>query len=413
MIKILPGLAVALMFPLFYLFLQIAIEMEAPSSTASYTSRALAVAIMGLLFFYSFQNGRLKAKWSMLHLSLLVFMVLYGFRIFTLNDETSWKLDVEHYPFFKVSMLFIFGSIAPFVMAMFSAKLFVLRSTSTTFMSLTFLSVVVVAILNLDQFGVFRTMGYNAGTIASLSMGYLAALAVGFCLLDFLRLKRFPVAIIVFVLVCAVYLLSVSASRGPLLALVISAIYLILTMRKTFANLASSIIGAVGVAAGSWWFFNFSGSGIIDRIDQTDGEEVRLDLYTEAIATIESNILFGKDIVLSNGYWPHNFVLEALMAVGVFGLLFIVPWMFALVKIIVDSKDDDRQWLYLWFLQTTVMNMFTEAIWAGSSLFICLCLVLGGGELTKTRSRSRSKRRRRKRRSSDRVQESFGEIHTK
>jgi hypothetical protein len=363
------------MFPLFYLFLQIAIEMEVPSSNASYTSRALAMVILALLFFYSFRNGRLKAKWSIFHLSLLLFMVLYGFRIFLLNDEATWKLDSEHYPFFKVSMLFIFGSIAPFVLAMFSAKLFVQKSTSNTFIFLTFVSVIVVAVMNIDQFGVFRTSGFQAGSIASLSMGYLAALAVGYCLLDFLRLKRFPWILLCVVLACAIFLLSVSASRGPMLATLVSSLYILATMRKTALNLTLSAVGLIVIVAGSLWFFNYSGSGI---------------------AIIENNFLFGRDIALSNGFWPHNYVIEAFMAVGMFGFLLLIPWIFAILKVFVEYKSDDSQWLYLWFIQTSVMNMFTEAIWSGSSLFVCLCLILGSG----SGKQSRKKRRRRRRRKS-------------
>jgi hypothetical protein len=379
------------MFPLFYLFLQIAIEMEVPSSNASYTSRALAMVILALLFFYSFRNGRLKAKWSIFHLSLLLFMVLYGFRIFLLNDEATWKLDSEHYPFFKVSMLFIFGSIAPFVLAMFSAKLFVQKSTSNTFIFLTFVSVIVVAVMNIDQFGVFRTSGFQAGSIASLSMGYLAALAVGYCLLDFLRLKRFPWILLCVVLACAIFLLSVSASRGPMLATLVSSLYILATMRKTALNLTLSAVGLIVIVAGSLWFFNYSGSGILYRIDGTGGEEARLDIYAESLAIIENNFLFGRDIALSNGFWPHNYVIEAFMAVGMFGFLLLIPWIFAIL-----NKSDDSQWLYLWFIQTSVMNMFTEAIWSGSSLFVCLCLILGSG----SGKQSRKKRRRRRRRKS-------------
>jgi O-antigen ligase len=399
MLKILPGLAIALSFPLFYLLLQIVIKMELPSTTASYTCRVLTVAIMGLLFFYSFNKGKLKATWSILHLSLLIFMLLYAFRIFTLNDEATWRLDPELYPFSKVSMLFIFGSIAPFVMALFSAKLFVQRSTCNTYMLLTFISVVIVAVLNIDQFGVFRTKGFEAGSISSLSMGYLAALAIAYCILDMFRLKRFPLFLLVPVLLGAVFLLSVSSSRGPLLAMGVSVMYILLTMKKTAFNVFSSVLALTVLVLGSVWFFNYSGSGIMYRLEGTSSEESRLDLYNEALAIIEANFLFGKDIALSNGYWPHNFVIEAFMAVGLFGFLLVIPWLFAILKTIVDYQNEDSQWLYVWFIQTSVMNMFTEAIWAGSSLFICLCLVIGSG--TQKRKDKKRKRRRRRRRPLD------------
>jgi hypothetical protein len=167
-------------------------------------------------------------------------------------------------------------------------------------------------------------------------------------------------------------------------------------MRKTALNLTLSAVGLIVIVAGSLWFFNYSGSGILYRIDGTGGEEARLDIYAESLAIIENNFLFGKDIALSNGFWPHNYVIEAFMAVGMFGFLLLIPWIFAILKVFVEYKSDDSQWLYLWFIQTSVMNMFTEAIWSGSSLFVCLCLILGSG----SGKQSRKKRRRRRRRKS-------------
>lgn len=403
MIRILPGLAVALLFPIYYLCLQLAIEFELPSSNATHSTRALAVVLMSILFFYSYRNGQLQAKWTFLHLSILVFMTLYAFRIFSLNDEATWNLDSELYPFEKVSLLFIFGSIVPFIIVMFSAKLFMERSTSNVFMGLTFLSVAVVAFYNIDQFGVYRTRGVVSGTLASLPMGYLAALGIAYCVLDFLKLRRFPVILLVAVLCCAVYLLSVSASRGPILALVVTSSYVLLTMKKSVFNMLTSSVFFLVLFAGSVWFFNFSGSGILTRIDSTDKGESRLEIFSEALGIWESSPIFGKDIAVSYGFWPHNLPLESLMAVGIFGFLLIVPWICALFKVVIDSKAEDRQWLHIWFLQTTVMNMVTGSIWAASSLFVCLSLVLGGGKVLSKTSSSRRNRRKKRRRKTRRV----------
>lgn len=397
MIRILPGLAVALLFPIYYMCLQLVIEFELPSSNATHTTRALAVVLMSIMILYSYKNGRLQAKWSYLHLSILIFMVLYAYRIFSLSDQTSWNLDSELYSFEKVSILFIFGSIAPFLITMFSAKLFLEKSTSNVFIGLTFVSVVVVAYFNVDQFGVFRTQGVSSGTLASLPMGYLAALGIGYCVLDILRLRRFPLVLLVPVLCCAVYLLSVSASRGPILATIVTGLYVLIIMKKTGFNILASSIIFVGLGVGSVWFFNYSGSGILTRIEATDTQESRVDLYSESLAIWESSPIFGKDIATPSGFWPHNLPLESLMAVGIFGLLFIIPWIVALFKVIVDSKADNRLWLHVWFLQTTSMSMVTGSIWAASGLFVCLSLVLGGGKVVgHTRESKKNHRRFRK-----------------
>jgi hypothetical protein len=87
------------------------------------------------------------------------------------------------------------------------------------------------------------------------------------------------------------------------------------------------------------------------------------------------------------------------MAVGVFGFLLIIPWIGAIFKVFFDSKAENRQWLHIWFLQTTVMNMVTGSIWAASSLFVCLSLVLGGGRVVDHVKGAKKKRRKSRRRS--------------
>ena len=226
MIKILPGLAVAITHPLYYLFLQIAIEADQPSSTATYAARAAALLLLGMLTFFSFHSGRLKAKWSYLHLSLIIFMSLYLLRIYVLHSDGIWNLDAFYHPYSKVFPLFLLGVILPCILCLFSSSLFTLQSTSNTFIFFTFLSIVGLTLMNLDQFGTFRTKGVEAGSIAALSLGYMAALGIGYCLLDFLRLKKYPFLLIVVFLACGVFLLAIGASRGPIVAIAVSAVYI-------------------------------------------------------------------------------------------------------------------------------------------------------------------------------------------
>lgn len=411
MIKILPGLAVAITHPLYYLFLQIAIEADQPSSTATYAARAAALLLLGMLTFFSFHSGRLKAKWSYLHLSLIIFMSLYLLRIYVLHSDGIWNLDAFYHPYSKVFPLFLLGVILPCILCLFSSSLFTLQSTSNTFIFFTFLSIVGLTLMNLDQFGTFRTEGVEAGSISPLSLGYMAALGIGYCLLDFLRLKKYPFLLIVVFLACGVFLLTIGASRGPIVAIAVSAVYIFLTMEKTFKNLISGVLLVSITIGASVSFVEYSGSGLLDRIDRsaeafsegdTQGRGLaRLSIYEETIQIIKENSVLGSDIALPSGHWPHNYVLEATMAVGIFAIFLVIPWLAALGKIFIDTKADEKQWLYLWFLQTTVMNMFTEAIWSGTGLFICLFLVLGSGSGSKNparENRMRGKRKRRRRR---------------
>lgn len=400
MSKFIPGFAIALLFPIYYLMLQVSIEFELNPQAITYGSRGVALSLISLLFFYSLKDGKLKSKWNILHFSLLLFMALYAFRLFSLNDPLLWKLDNEMFSFNKVAMLFIFGSVVPFTMAMLSANIFGTASTSNIFIGITFFCVTAVALMNLDHFGVFRTRGYEAGTIHSLSMGYLAALAVGYCLLDLLRLRRFPFLLPLAVLIAAVFLLALSASRGPLVATAVSAIYIVFIMKKSTINIVVSMTVIGSFIFGALWFFEYSGSGILHRIDETGEDEGRNSIYSTAWEVVVDNIWFGKDVAVpsrgDNYTWPHNLALEALLAVGVFGLLFIWPWIFSVLKILVSARNENWLWLYVWFLQTSVMSLFTGAIWSGSSLFLCLCLVLSSSKEKITKKKKRRKQRKRR-----------------
>lgn len=403
MINVLPGLAMAAIHPLFYLALQFAIEFNQPSTTATYGARITTLVLLCVLSLYSLKDGQLKAKWSYLHASLIIFMILYLSRIYVLNYEQTWNLRQDLYPYSKVFPLFLFGVIAPCILCLLSSTLFSRPWTSRIFIFSTFASVVGLAAMNVDQFGTFRTEGVEAGSIAALSMGYMAALGIGYCLLDFLRLHQYPKLVLILVLACCVFLISISASRGPLIATLVSVLYIFLTMKKSFINVLSGIILVAATVVLGYLYLEYSGSGLFQRIEGVaeraeEGEYIdsRVFLYEQSIEIIKDNWLTGKDIALPNSFWPHNYVLEATMAVGVFAILLVIPWIAALIKIFTDSASDNNQWLYVWLLQTSTMNMFTEAIWSGSGLFICLFLVLGLGKAAPRVARRRRRRRRRK-----------------
>lgn len=409
--KLLPGLAVAVMHPLYYLALQIAIQSTGVSTLASYTARIATLALLGVLFFFSLstKDGKLKAKWSYLHVALVFFMLFYLARMYILQEDGLWRLDPFNYPYTKVFPLFILGVIIPCLLCLYCTTLFNTRLTSSVFIFATFVSIIGLALFNLDQFGTYRTKGYESGSISSLSMGYMAALGVGYCLLDMLRLRRFPIVLNLIVLVCCVFLFSISASRGPLLAVGATIIYMLFVgMEKSVKSLLTLAVLVVTVGFAGFLYIEYSGSGLFDRIDsateaaeQGNEADARILLYEDTIERIGQNWLFGVDIATTNGHWPHNYILEATLAVGIFSILLLVPWVFALGKIAFVASGDNVQWLYVWFLQNSVMNMFTEAIWSGSSLFVCLFLVIGvNGQGNSQMSKKYSKSRRRKRRTS-------------
>jgi O-antigen ligase len=236
------------------------------------------------------------------------------------------------------------------------------------------------------------TLGHYGATLGLLSL-YLLVRAKG-------RTRKSSV-LFVGSLLLGTMIVILSASRGPLFALLIGATVLAFclppsrhrfTIRVLFALLALSLV---------LFYTNLSpfvtglGGSMEQRLrstkisDQTAGQDIRVGLWERAITTAMDNPALGYGIDLPDEGYPHNIALEAFVSLGVIGgTLFLALLAACVVRSVAFLRSsDDRSWIGLLFIQFTVAAMLSGALFTVAE-FWCFCAAIAGmGPITSSHLR--------------------------
>lgn len=167
------------------------------------------------------------------------------------------------------------------------------------------------------------------------------------------------------------YALGLSASRSPLLALIIALILLVvMTGRKGLWIIAFIIVVLYG-ASTFRLEDRLSNLGVsIGRISRTeellgfDDRSGRSEIFPEAWAAFKTSPLIGSQLFLEDTLYPHNTILEALMSTGLVGT---IPLILVLIlagrkAIVLGWINPLGLWLLLIFTQSVVGAMTSGAI---------------------------------------------------
>ena len=180
--------------------------------------------------------------------------------------------------------------------------------------------------------------------------------------------------------ISALYLVLLSASRGPLIALFVSMGFIALTNGRIFlltilllSLFIFSILFSVVDINSILDVTRFSGTG-------SDANSIsRLDYFGEALDVFYKSPLVGGsfEMPISGGY-PHNFFIEILMATGVAGFILIIrPVYRSIVAAFRLSQDGGNLGAVLLF-QSFVGLQFSGSLWGSSGWWIAIVMVLGG-----------------------------------
>lgn len=91
------------------------------------------------------------------------------------------------------------------------------------------------------------------------------------------------------------------------------------------------------------------------------------------------------DASFGQGSWPHNYFLEAAMALGFLGLLLTTAIVVTAFKAAISSVNSTNPLLVTLLVQSLVAVQFSGAIWASDRLFILFAAVLALGRLNRRR----------------------------
>jgi O-antigen ligase len=179
----------------------------------------------------------------------------------------------------------------------------------------------------------------------------------------------------------SVLVLFLAASRGPLLALIVSTVLYCMSQRY-WSVLPVIGLGALLVIASS---NTIDGESLFERlrlVTELRADETamaRLELGQVAWREFLENPLFGSGFSLPvTGSYPHNIILESGMAMGVVGLtllLSLIGWSLwkSIAAMTAERGDAFTASLFIYDL---VSSQFSGALWAQTILFVTMGRIL-------------------------------------
>ncbi len=343
-------------------------------------------AIVAMLAVGLICTGFLVPLTGYLRFSLAFFLIFYLFRLVYDSSIGQHPDGPQALVFFIVATLVPMLAIAFLLDHNFSDKRFAKQLLWTAFFTL----------LGYNFLTSFGFLSVDAGVRASLnalnpiSLGHLAATA---CLVGVYAIVNGPglfyaIAAASMILLSMPILLA-SGSRGPLVALMFGIFWLTLSNKKRFAQMVPILLlSAMYVPRENLIFERFA--GVLGDFDAS--VLIRLRLQISALNDMLAAPLTGRhflDPEFGMGYWPHNFFLEAGMALGFLGLIVSLYLFFSVFVVMLRYLSKDYLLLSAMLVQYLAAAQFSGSIWGADKL-----LALTAAAFAIGRSRARSSKQR-------------------
>ncbi|GGW51686.1 O-antigen ligase family protein [Arenibacter certesii] len=215
--------------------------------------------------------------------------------------------------------------------------------------------------------GRINLITYQTGeaVLNPLSLSYSGALTIVLCIYKFVilgQIKKPEKFFLIITMILSFALFLLGSSRGSIVAL---AFTLPLFIAYSPARIKLKlIVFSIILTPIIIWAITASGSNIFDRVTNTskDGGGGRDYLWTEALSHFLESPIFGGRIEIG-GIYPHNLIIEILMATGIIGSLIILPIIFKGFQIafrrIKENKED-------MFMVLILIQGFTQHFFSGS-----------------------------------------------
>lgn len=176
------------------------------------------------------------------------------------------------------------------------------------------------------------------------------------------------------------------ASRGSLVAILVTAFVYFFTSKNFKAVLYTSFFIVITVLA-LFILDDYFNSGLLDRVfETTQGIErgsagaERLNIWDSALNQFINYPFIGDKLEVNNwNSYAHNILIETLQTTGIFGFLPLIILLFYIWKIVFFISKHHRKyfWVVILFIQSFVQSCFSGAIYNSSWLWMSMALVIG------------------------------------
>jgi O-antigen ligase len=184
-----------------------------------------------------------------------------------------------------------------------------------------------------------------------------------------------------FHILLSLYLMLLSGSRGPLLALLLCLFIFLLfkASTKVKVGLGGAFI-AVAIVFMKFITDLMAIAPALARFNPTSDAGymsvgIRFEQYMSAINIFTENIFFGGSLLeQAHNYYPHNLFLELAMSTGLVGI-FIIVFLASLTVSKAWKLADNQKWIVYLTMYFIISMMFSASIATSYQLLILLLLV--------------------------------------
>ncbi|MGD9669403.1 MAG: O-antigen ligase family protein [Hyphomicrobiaceae bacterium] len=390
-----PGFQVALLFGLgvfgFWAtspLLSYAIAAESEGSIVALVLRTFVL----LLALSVFLNARKLRNGLPLVLPLILFTVIYAYRMYDNFFIENYNIYIDWVVAF--SMLFGAGLI-PSIILFYSAAYLSRQEDDLRVVMFALMIMFLVGIfLNAELLYQRTELQASLEKVNSIAM---TSIATSFALFAVLQLRNGGVILSALSIACLVGLAAIAAiakARGPLVGTAVSllAYFLLIPGRQRAQLIKVLAVGAAGLIALQF----FSGFNLFEEMlskfdyveDGGAGDSVSMRklAWQAAWEQFLADPFMGKLMYeTALGHYPHNIVLEVLMATGLVGAFFFGAYLFVSLRaaVFLMRRPDitmSQSFVVLMFFKELTQNMFSGAVWGASGLMITSCCLIGMAE---------------------------------
>lgn len=333
-----------------------------------------------------FKQYQFNFKINWVAVCYIIFYLFYITRIlFDINSFTRTKIPASNYIIFSILLSFIPSII--FLFPFTNDQVKNIQKVTFFLLSFTVITIFIRFILNINTINETNGRIFLPRTNA-ISISVLASSAVIVCLScptmlgNGVRIKMFKALIIGL----ATYLIIASGSRAPFFSLLITANLILIFWLFKYKKSKYLLVFIQLLIIGFFIYILHSLNGVlIQRILSTgspsDSSAIeRFLLLLSSWHQFLSHPFFGDFIELRNfGVFPHNIILESLMATGIFGTSFLVfvlcSAFFLSLKMMVKIE---YSWIGALLLYNIIYSLYSGALWDNAPLF---CLIVFANSL--------------------------------
>ncbi|RCS27696.1 O-antigen ligase domain-containing protein [Polaribacter sp. WD7] len=365
----------------YYALLALLIALGLTDSTRLVTIplRMITTILMLYVLIFEFKSIQNNKK-NPIYLLFILFWSLYFIKVL-INESNLYVLNRRWYEYLFYAVNFC---ILPFLMFskisfnQYKRKILSSLIFSGFLMGLTSLYLYKAIILaGVGRISMARYSGIEDETLSPIALSYAGALTLTLCFYElvFNKNKKITYSIYLYItIILSLLMFFLGSSRGSIVAIVMSLpLFIIYGGAKNKLKFIVSFILSIPIII---YGANKTGTSVFERTSNTleSGDFGRGNLWVDAWNEFLNNPILGGRIEI--GFYPHNFILETLMATGIIGVVLLFFLLFKGFKNVYlkSFKDPNYIWVFIILIQGFVQHTFSGALYFSVVLFFSLGL---------------------------------------